>query len=413
MMKRPRSVSTVATAVMAGALGLTACQADLVQGPPDPLVPPGLTAEANRVVEANTGFGLGLLRALHPAEDTPNLLLSPLSASMSLGMAMNGAAGETFLAMSATLGFEGLDQDQINEAYLSLIQTLVDRDPKVEFRLANSIWYKQEFQVHADFFQRARDFFGATVSPLDFLDPGSPDVINRWVEDETEGRIKDLISEIDPLDRLFLLNAVYFKGPWASPFLEQATRDRPFNRADGSRIQVPTMSQDGVLRWFRDDDVQAVELLYGDSAFSMVVMAPTDEGDLDALVAGLTPGRWHDLIGRLETARLMLRMPKFRFDYGVQLGGPLSDMGMGIAFRPQADFSRIAPVDDLHISRVKQKSFIDVHELGTEAAAATATVVSVTSMPPEMSFDRPFLFAIRERSTGTLLFVGRVGDPAA
>jgi serine protease inhibitor len=239
-------------------------------------------------------------------------------------------------------------------------------------------------------------------------------VINRWVEEETEGRIRDLIQEIDPLDRLFLVNAVYFKAPWTTPFNEHATGYRSFTRADGTRIDVPTMLQDGELRWFQDDDVRAVELLYADSAFSMVVVGPGERRDLDDLIAGLTPERWNEWMGRFEASRLMLMMPRFRFDYGVQLGGPLADMGMGIAFQPwEADFSRIAPVDDLHISRVKQKSFIDVHELGTEAAAATATVISVTSMPPLIHFDGPFLFAIRERAAGTILFIGRVGDPTA
>jgi serine protease inhibitor len=404
---------TAAAMALAAATALGACHADRIPGPDDVLIPGDLTAEQARVSEANTTFGLGLLRVVHRAESEPNLLLSPLSASMSLGMAMNGAAGETFAAMSRTLGFDGLDQDEINEAYRGLIRNLEARDARVEFRLANAVWYKQGFQVNPDFFERARDFFGARVAPLDFLDPASPGVINRWVEEETGGRIRDLIQAIDPLDRMFLVNAVYFKAPWTSPFGEHSTGNRPFTRADGAQVEVPTMVQDGPLRWFRDEDVQAVELLYADSAFSMVVVGPGERGDLGALIGGLTPERWNEWMGRFEASRLMLMMPKFRFDYGVQLAPPLDAMGMGIAFRPrEADFSRIAPVDDLHISRVKQKSFIDVHELGTEAAAATATVMSVTSMPPLIHFDRPFLFAIRERSTGTILFIGRVGDPS-
>jgi serine protease inhibitor len=155
-----------------------------------------------------------------------------------------------------------------------------------------------------------------------------------------------------------------------------------------------------------------VELLYADSAYSMVVVGPGEAGDLDALVDRLTPAVWAEWMGRFEASRVMVLMPKFRFDYDVELKDPLTRMGMGIAFDPWAsDFSRIAPVDDLHISRVRQKSFIDVHELGTEAAAATSTTMGVTSMPPLLHFDRPFLFAIRERSSGTLLFVGRIGEP--
>jgi serine protease inhibitor len=404
----------VGVATLVALSGVLACHGDRIQGPADAIVPSELTPQEAVVTAANTSFGLGLLRALHAGESKPNLLLSPLSASMSLGMTMNGAAGGTFAAMRATLGFEGLDQGEINQAYRGLIRFLETRDPAVEFRLANAIWYEQTFAVRPDFFERTQEYFAAKVAPLDFFDPSSPGIINRWVEEETGGRIRDLIDAIDPLDRLFLVNAVYFKAPWTSVFIDGATVPRPFTRADGAPVEVPTMIQDGPLRWFRDDQVEAVELLYGDSAYSMVVIGPGEGGDLDALIDGLTPSLWDVWMARFEASRLMLFMPKFRFDYDVELADPLTRMGMGIAFQPwEADFSGIAPVDDLHISRVKQKSFIDVHELGTEAAAATATVVSVTSMPPVIRFDRPFLFVIRERASGTILFIGRVGDPAA
>jgi serine protease inhibitor len=164
-------------AMMAGA----ACHADRVQGPPEPGVPVDLTPQQAAVVEASTAFGLALLRDLHPEEASPNLLISPLSASMSLGMAMNGAAGETFAAMRGTLGFDGLEQDEINEAYRGLLQALAAADPRVEFNLANSIWYKEGFDVNPDFFRRARDYFDAKVAGLDFSDPASPGVINDWV----------------------------------------------------------------------------------------------------------------------------------------------------------------------------------------------------------------------------------------
>jgi serine protease inhibitor len=159
----------------------TACHADRVQGPPEPVVPVDLTPQQAAVVEASTAFGLALLRDLHPEEASPNLLISPLSASMSLGMAMNGAAGETFAAMRVTLGFDGLEEDEINEAYRGLIQALAAVDPGVEFNLANSIWYEQTFNVDPDFFQRARDYFDAKVAGIDFSDPASPGVINDWV----------------------------------------------------------------------------------------------------------------------------------------------------------------------------------------------------------------------------------------
>lgn len=398
----------------AGALGILAgCAEKTMTGPgsQEPVRP--LTAVEQDVVRASTGFGLELLQHVHAAEAAPNVLLSPLSASMALGMALNGAVGATFHDMRDALGFDGLSEDQVNQAYRGLIAQLRARDPKVEFRLANSVWYERTFQVKPPFSQAARDYFDAEVGALDFASPAAPRTISQWAEQQTGGRIKDLVESIDPLDRMILVNAVYFKAPWTMPFEPNATRDGPFTRADGTVVQVPLMSGDRSYPMYEDGEVQAVELPYADSAFSMVLLAPAAGNTLDVLTAELTPARWDGWMSELTAQRLMLTVPKFRFEYDIEMNAVLEVMGMGIAFQPRvADFTRIADVDDLHISRVKQKAFIDVHELGTEAAAATSVTISVTSMPPVMRFDRPFLFAIRERSTGTILFIGRVGDPS-
>jgi serine protease inhibitor len=376
-------------------------------------VRPFTTAE-REVSAANTSFGFGLLRQVHGAEPQANLLLSPLSASMALGMALNGAVGETYADMRDVLGFRGLEEPAINEAYRGLIAQLRARDAKVEFRLANSLWYERTFPVKAPFVDAARTYFDAEVAALDFASPSAPATISQWAERQTGGRIRNLVDRIDPLDRVILVNAVYFKAPWTSPFEPNATRSAPFTRADGSVVQVPMMSADRGFPHLQDAEVRMVELPYADTAFSMVLLAPASGASLDALIADLTPERWAGWISRLRPERVILRMPKFRFEYEIEMEEPLTALGMGIAFRPfVADFTRIADVRDLHISRVKQKAFIDVHELGTEAAAATSVVIGPTSMPPELRFDRPFLFAIRERSSGTLLFVGRMGDPAA
>jgi serine protease inhibitor len=373
-----------------------------------------LTAAEARVSSSNTAFGLRLLREVAAAELQPNVLISPLSASMALGMTLNGAHGTTYDAMRATLGFEGLTEEQINAAYRGLIAQLRARDPQVEFALANAIWHERSFAVQPAFLEAARAHFGAEVGALDFASPAAISTINGWVAQQTGDRIRDLIDYIDPLDVMFLINAVYFKAPWNWPFSPQATRPEPFVTGTGAVVSAPMMTRDWPTPFMREDGVQMVELLYGDSAFSMVLLAPSDRtAPLADLLARLTPALWDAWLGRMRMDRAIVRMPKFRFDYESQMKAPLSRMGMGEAFVPRvADFRRINPDrNDLHISRVVQKSFIDVHELGTEAAAATVVVGSLTSMPPEFTFDRPFLFAIRERSTGTILFLGRVGDP--
>jgi serine protease inhibitor len=403
-MRFPRQVLVLGAAVLASA----ACGESTG---PEPVR--NFSTAEEQVAGANTSFGLGLLRHMHGAESKPNLLISPLSASMALGMTMNGASGATYDAMKRALGYGDYTDAEINEAYRGLIAQLRARDRKVEFRLANSIWHEQTFQVKQPFLAAAREFFDAEVSALDFRSPQSPKTISAWAERETGGRIKNLVEQIDPLDVMFLVNAVYFKAPWQQPFNPDATRNRPFTRANGTTVDVPMMSTDQMLHFVMNSEVQMVELPYADGAFSMVVFAPASGTSLNSFIASLTPERWEQWLGQLARNRVMLQLPKFRFEYSIEMSDALTRQGMGIAFQPrQADFTRIAD-RELYISRVQHKTFIDVHELGTEAAAATSVTVSLTSMPPQMTFDRPFVFAIRERSSGAILFIGRVGDPLA
>jgi serpin B len=371
------------------------------------------SVQETQVAGASNNFGLALLQKLRPGADDSNLLVSPLSVSMALGMAMNGARNETLAAMQQTLGFGNLSEADINAAYRGLLKQLENRDPKVEFTIANSVWHERTFNVHAPFLTAAQQHFNAHVAALDFLSPSAPGTINGWVSERTGGRIKDLIQSIDPMEKLFLVNAMYFKAPWTTPFEKALTRNGAFTRADGSTVPVPLMGRDGAFPNFQDESVQVVEMPYADSTFGMVLVAPREGGSLNTVIEGLTAERWSTWTGALQNGRIMLTVPKFQFRYGEILNSALEALGMGIAFVPgRADFMRIADRDDLYISRVIHKTFIDVHELGTEAAAATAVGISITSLPPEFRFDRPFLFAIRERSTGTILFLGVVGDPS-
>jgi len=382
---------------------------------PDREPPRAFTSAEQQISASNTQFGLALFAHVHRAASEPNMLVSPLSASMALGMTANGAEDETLHAMRTTLGFGTLPEDSVNAAYRGLIAQLLARDAKVEFRLANSIWHERTFPVEQPFLDAARTHFNAEVRGIDFRDAAAPRTISGWAERETGGRIKNLIERIDPLEIMFLVNAVYFKAPWSQPFEPNATRPARFTRLNGTTVDAPMMSGDATRPFVRTAEIEAVELLYGDSAFSMVVIAPAAGRKLDDLVAGLTPARWAGWMQSLEPGRLLLSLPKFRFDFGHKLNDALKAMGMAVAFdATRADFDRITRVrDDLYISRVEHKTFIDVHERGTEAAAATAVGIGVTSLPPSITIDRPFLFAIRERSSGTILFMGRVGDPTA
>lgn len=366
--------------------------------------------------KASNDFGVALFQQVAREESKPNVLLSPLSASMALGMTLNGADGTTYTAMRDVLAFGGMDEAAINAAYRGLIPQLHARDAKVEFRLANALWYRRGFAVKQPFLDAAATNFYARVADLDFNDPNAPKTISRWAEEQTGGRIRDLVEKISPLDVMFLINAVYFKAPWSSPFLPQSTRQSEFVRLNGSRVNVPMMSRDGGYYHLKNDQVQIAELMYADSAFSMVLVAPANNMSLAQFSASITAAQWNGWMAALQPGRVMLSMPKFKFEYDINLNDALKALGMAIAFDPDhANFDRIHSQTrtDLYISNVRQKAFIDVHELGTEAAAATSVTISVTSVPPELRFDRPFLFAIRERSSGVILFVGRVGDPSA
>jgi serpin B len=393
------------------AIAMTSCRSD---GPTASKADPRqLTVQEQLVVNANQRFGLRLLARL--AQDAPaeNLMISPLSVSMALGMTLNGAAGTTYTEMRNTLGFDEIGRAEIDQAYRGLLEQLRLRDPEVTFTIVNSIWHRDEFPVRAAFLEEARTFFGAAVRSLDFNSPTAPTTINDWVSEATAGRIPELIASIDPLDMMFLINAMYFKAPWSSPFEKAATHAGNFRRDDGRSVQAQLMTQDAGFAWHQGDDIQAVELPYGDSVFSMLLLAPRS-GTVNALASALTPEKLAGWLAALRPGRVMLTMPKFTFRYGDELKAALRALGMKAVFVPRvADLSLInASRDDLHVSSVIHKTFIAVDEAGTEAAAATAVTVGVTSLPPSLIFDRAFLFLIRERASGTILFAGIVRDPS-
>jgi serpin B len=401
-------------------VALVACgnDASKIDGPQIPAQPArALTADERVVASTTLAFGFDLLKQTQAGDAKPNLMISPLSASIALGMAANGANGNTGEMMRATLGYAGMTDAQMNAAYSGLIAQLRARDPKVEMTLANSVWYDMKFQVLPTFTDALRTNFEAGVAPLDFHAPSAPGTISKWAEDRTGGRIKNLITQIDPAEVMFLVNATYFKAKWTREFEKSATRNGDFTRADASKINVPLMSMNSVFKTMQDGKVTAVEMPYADTSYALVALMPTANAPLSSIDAYFTPTQWAALLASLQAKQIQLTLPKFKFDYSTTMNDALKRMGMDIAFDPnRADFSRIATGVQLYISRVQQKTYINLDEAGTEAAAATAVGIGLTSAPapaPEVKFNKPFYFAIRERSTGTVLFIGRVGDPSA
>ncbi|MFQ5649954.1 MAG: serpin family protein [bacterium] len=374
-----------------------------------------LTELEKRLVQSDNTFGFELFREINRTEPGKNIFISPLSVSMALGMTLNGAAGETRQAMVDLLGFDGLSEEEINQTYKSLLDLLIQLDPTVVFQIANSIWYDQAFVFEQPFIDRNRQFFDAEIQGLDFRDPAAVDIINGWVSQHTAGKIEKIIEQIDPEVIMFLLNAIYFKGGWTTEFDPENTQNDLFNLPDGSQKSIEMMNRSDTLQYFESDLFQAVDLPYGEEAFSMTLLLPKPGVAIDSLISNFSTRNWADWSASFSTQNVILGLPKFKLECEMSLNQVLSTLGMSVAFIPhQADFSKMyTGRDDLYIDEVKHKTFIEVNEEGTEAAAVTSVGIGVTSVPLSvtMRLDRPFVFMIHEHQSQTILFVGKLVDP--
>lgn len=370
-----------------------------------------------RLVESQTAFGLALFEALQEESPTGNVLISPASVAIALSMVYNGAAGDTQAEMAEVLRIQGIDLADLNQGNQVLQRYLTNADPAVELAIANSLWVNQELPVRPEFIESMTDLYGAEVAGLDFTDPNAKNIINGWVSDMTRDRIPTIVDNIDPDQLMFLINAIYFKGDWATAFDESLTTDRPFSLADGTEIQHPAMRQQGDFLYLETDQLQAISLPYGDGTLSFEVILPAEGLSLESLYETLTPTQWQDWMNQSRSRPGTLQLPRFQFTYEADLIPALKALGLETAFTDAADFSGLTTIEAA-INQVRHKTFIDVTEEGTEAAAVTSIGVVATSMPAEpeqpfvMEVDRPFLVAIRDRPTGTLLFLGSVVDPA-
>jgi len=331
-------------------------------------------------------------------------------------MTMNGAAGTTLDAMRTTLGFTDVSLADADASYQSLIALLRGLDPSVDFRIANSIWYRQDFPFDQPFLDTGTQYFDATVQGLDFSDPTAVGTINAWVKGGTNGKIDKVVDHIPPEAVMYLINAMYFKGAWQYRFDTKQTSSQPFHLADGSTTPVDMMHLAEVsFPAAATADYHAAELSYGGGAFSMVVVVPNEGKTLDDLIASLDDDSWQALLGSLTKGTGDVYLPRFHLTWDGILNDPLTVLGMGIAFEPgAADFTGMSSArgHDLFISNVRHKTYVDVNEEGTEAAAVTSVGMVPTSLPPALiNADRPFLFAIRERLSGTILFIGTKRRP--
>ncbi len=383
--------------------------------------------DANAAVTANNQFGLDLYARLRQKEG--NLFFSPYSISTAMAMVYTGAAGTTADQMARTLhwfGAEGVDRpwavSRLSRSMAAMAKTLDQRasEGKTEWVVANRLWGQKDFAFKADFLKAIETGFSGGLEKVDFVadSEAARGAINTWVEDQTHKRITDLIPQgvLDRMTRLVLANAVYFKADWASPFVKDRTKPRPFSLPSGSSPEVQLMTQTGPFPYAEANDLQVLEMPYGGQGLSMVILLPRRLADLDKVERTL-PAQVTGWLQDMKTRQVLVFVPRFKLTCQVSLAETLRSMGMAEAFSAQADFSGMADGRDLSLSAVLHKAFVSVDEQGTEAAAATGAVVQLTSMAPTKPVvfcaNRPFLFLIRDKVSGAILFMGRFTDPAA
>ncbi len=383
-------------------------------------------AEKALLIEGNSAFAFDLYQQLR--EEEGNLFYSPHSISLALAMTYAGARDETAAQMADTLNFL-LEQDELHPAFNSLDMELAARgegDEGFRLNIVNATWGQKDYDFLESFLDVLAENYGAGLRILDFMEETEESrlAINRWVSDQTEERIQDLIPQgaIDELTRLVLTNAIYFNADWQHPFEKRRTSDGPFYLLDGNQVSVPMMTQTRSLGYARGQGYQAVELLYDGGELSMVILLP-DSGEFSTFEEHIDALRVAAVMDDLQSRRVALTMPKFEFESDFDLRHTLQTMGMTDPFTPPcpftgegADFTGMTDNRELFITDIVHKAFVAVDEEGTEAAAATGVIVAPTAMPPppdvEVTIDRPFIFLIRDIETCAILFVGRVLNPA-
>ncbi|MCH9032185.1 MAG: serpin family protein [candidate division Zixibacteria bacterium] len=394
--------------------------------PPPLRTPAQLTTAEKNLVESCNEFGFKLFREIventHPDS---NIFISPLSVSYALAMLYNGADGETRQEIASVLELSGFTIDEVNLAYRNLAQILINADPDVDFTIANSLWYRTGVPVLASYKDIMREFFSSRVEELDFSASWAADTINSWVDENTNGKIDKILDPPIPENIvMLLLNAIYFKASWTFPFDEVETYTSTFYLETGGQEACQMMFkdtdserkelglQDIPLLFYQDGKIKAASLPYGKEGFRMVLLLPNPEIAFDSLAALFTRENWRNWNEGLSSVRFKLGMPKFKFEYETGLKRVLSILGINKAFdaTTSADFSNLLSNGGVSVGSVRHKTFVQVDEKGTEAAAVTV-IDFLTSEPPAIVANRPFLFFIEEERSGAIIFMGKLANP--
>ena len=382
----------------------------------DPDKPRSLSKTEAKQVQASNEFSFDIFKELSVGQANSNVFISPLSIYYALGMTYNGAAGETAEEMKNTLHLPEGTSEEINSSFETLMEYLLGLDPDVTLQIANSIWYRDTWTFKETFLNICKDYFSAEVSGLNFNDPSSVDTINNWVDENTNHKIDNIIDSIDPATVMFLINAIYFNGTWKYEFDSEMTEEKDFYLTDGNTTKCNTMVQTAELKYMSNDDFQAVNLPYGNGNYVMTIILPNSNANIDSIIEEMNSTNWELWMSQMETKKGTVYLPKLKFAYEKILNDALQSLGMRKAFSG-ADFSNMHETAQLFISEVRHKSFIEMNEEGTEAAAVTIVEIKLVSTGEgneidfTMNMNRPFIYAIRDINTNAMLFVGLLNVP--
>ncbi len=383
--------------------------------PTDP-VQINLTTNQVSLIGSENSFALDIFRrVMESSSESENVIISPLSISSSLSMTLNGSNGATRDSMLEALRVKGLTPEMINDSYKNLTKALLNVDKRVLISIANSVWTENNFVVKKPFTNILTQLYDAESKSFDITDPLVPKQINSWIENKTNGLIKNMVDKLDPRTVMLLINAIYFKGMWKSQFDKVNTVQGSFYKPGGITAQVPMMKQTSDFKIYNGEGFTLAEVPYGQGNFVMDVILPDDINGIKNIIPLINDTSFKGWLNQLGERKTELTFPRFKYGYKKELKDILTDMGMGIAFTVNADFSNISDFN-LQLSFVLHQAFIETNEEGTEAAAATIVGIIATSMPAGpfiLNIDHSFLYFIRETSSNSILFMGRVVDPGA
>lgn len=372
------------------------------------------TENAKKIVESNTDFAFDFFKEVYQNETNENLMVSPLSLSLALGMTYNGTETETKEAFENVLKYQ-MPLPEVNQFNKDLITYLKSETNGSVMEIANSIWVNKDFLVEKDFIDINKNYYFAEVKNLDFGNPSSVNTINNWVSEKTHNRIPKIISKINQDDVMFLINALYFNAKWKHEFETKNTSPKPFYITSTETYNTPTMSLRTDAEYQENELFSSIILPYKDDKFSMVILLPNETSSVQGVIQQLNSENWTNWLLNYKQVNILINMPKFKLEYKRTLNEDMKNLGLEIAFSGLADFSKINSNTGLCITNIIQKTYIDVNESGTEAAAGTSISIGITTISPGiiLTFDlnRPFIYIIKDNETEAICFMGVVSKP--